>query len=240
METTGKINFSARCANGILIFLIPALTAFNSCKKDDTSLPDHVERITLITDYEMGYGGYYYYVYKPWVFFKDGTFVKEPRIPIGELDVSMLNTDVATNWGTWERAGDKVNLTYRNGDTGTKDWPGIEATAARKGETLDGQFSSISGGGNLAWGGDIGILSYSRMSFTSDGWYTTERISGSNSSSHAAYHTNTTSGKYRFDGDYSITLTANNGQSKRFFFCWFSNAERHFRLAGRTFSRNSD
>lgn len=223
-----------------LFFLTIALLAFGACKKSETDVPGNVERITLITDYEMGYGGYYYYVYKPWVFFKDGTFVKEPRIPIDELVFATLNAELATNWGTWELSGSEVKLTYRNGKTGTKEWPGTAATAARKGETLDGKFSAISGGGNLAWGGDVGILSYSRMAFISDGKYTTERIDGSNSSSHAAYHTNTTSGNYRFDGDYSITLTANNGQTKRFFFCWFSNAEKHFRLAGRTFSRNSD
>lgn len=237
MERRKSHYVGREATRGMLFAFVAILVLVGSCKKEDWDLPDNVERITLITDYEMGYGGYYYNIYKPWVFFRDGTFVKEPRVPIDELDFATLNTDLATNWGTWERVGDKVSLTYRNGSTGTKDWPGIQATAARNGEALDGVFSSISGGGNLAWGGNIGILSYSRMAFTADGWYTTERISGSNSSSHTAYQTSTTSGRYRLDGDYSITLTANNGDTKRFFFCWFSHAERHFRLAGRTFSR---
>lgn len=225
------------------IVIATALTLLSAaCKKEDAGLPDNVDNIVLIADREMGYGGYYYDVYKPWVLFKDCTFVKEPRIPLDELNFRALTTEVATRWGTYTYKSSErkeISITYTDGSTQSKRI-GAKASAARKGENIDGQFSSISGGGNLAWGGDVGILSYSRMAFTADGWYTTERISGSNSSSHTAYHTNTTSGKYRVDGDYSIELTANNGQTKRFFFCWFSGSERNFRLAGRTFSISSN
>ncbi len=209
-----------------------------SCKKDNSSTPGNVESVVLIADTEMGYGGYYYDVYKPWVLFKNGKFVKEPRVPMDELDLNNLTKEMAASWGDYTYKSDKeLSLVYADGQTNTKRI-GSKASPANANETLDGHFSSISGGGNLAWGGSVGILAYARMSFTEDGHYTTERITGGNSSSHAAYQTNTTSGTYNIDGDYSIKLTANNGQSKRFFFCWFSGANRHFRLSGRTFSRN--
>ncbi len=243
METDLKKHKSNRPTRFVRFgILVITLLVVISCKKDDTGLPSNVDSVVLIADREMGYGGYYYDVYKPWVLFKDGTFIKEPRIPLDEINLQSLTTEVASRWGnyTYKGSGQKeISITYPDGYTQSKRI-GSKAAAAKTGETIDGHFSSISGGGDLAWGGDIGILSYSRMSFTSDGWYTTERISGSNSSSHTAYHTSTTSGRYLFDGDHSIELTANNGQTKRFFFCWFSNAERHFRLAGRTFSKNSN
>src|SRR5690606_13970304 len=116
-----------------------------------------------------------------------------PRVPLDEIDLRSMNEDVASSWGTYEyKSSEKkeLSLTYSDGYTNTKRI-GSKATSARSDETLDGKFSSISGGGNLAWGGDVGILSYSRMAFTADGHYTTERISGSNSSSHTAYQTNT-------------------------------------------------
>ena len=229
--------------NTVKLGMFALVLSTSSCKKEslDGNLGSHVERISLLVDYETGYGGYIYPVYNPYVFFKNGTVVKEPKIPINELNLDALTTDQAVRWGTWQRNGNKVQITYSNGNTADKDWPGNQAYPAKSNESHHGTFSSISGGGNLAFGGDVGILNYSRMSFTSDGWYTTERISGSNSSSHTAYQTNTTSGRYKFDGSHSITLTANNGQVKRFFFCWYSkDGDRVFRLGGRTFTRNSD
>lgn len=227
-----------------LAMLLSLLMAFIfACEKEplEGQLGENVERISLLVDYEAGYGGYIYPVYNPYVFFKDGTVVKEPKVPIEELNLNALTTDQAVRWGTWQRAGDKVQITYSNGNNSEKEWPGNVAYPAKAGETQHGRFSSMSGGGNLAFGGDVGILNYSSMSFTSDGWYTTERISGGNSSNHTAYHTSTTSGRYSFDGGHSITLRANNGETKRFFFCWYSQeGERVFRLGGRTFVKNDD
>lgn len=227
--------------NILILFLALTIVA---CKKGEGSdiEPDdnsdsNIERIALLVDYESGYGGYIYPVYNPYVFFKNGMLVKEPKIPVGELNLEALDTDQATDWGTWKLAGDKVQITYADGDTSEKEWPGSDAYPAKNGETLNGSFSSISGGGTLAFGGDIGVVSYSSMSFTPDGWYTTESVGGGSSSSSSAYHTSTTSGKYTIDGEYQITLTANNGQVSHFFFCWYSeNGEDGvFRLGGRTF-----
>ncbi len=217
-----------------------ASVCLTSCKKEKNATPDNVESVVLIADREMGYGGYYYDIYKPWVLFKNGKFIKEPKVPLDEIQFDVLTGDIASSWGDYSYSGsNEISLVYSDGYT-QKKRIGSKASPANPNESLNGHFSSISGGGNLAWGGSVGILSYARMSFTEDGYYTTERITGSNSSSHAAYNTNTTSGKYKFDGSYSITLTANNGETKRFFFCWFSGSAWHFRLAGRTFSRNSN
>jgi len=182
-----------------------------------------------------------YPVYNPYVFYKNGTVVKEPIVPIDELNPNALTKEQVSDWGTWERVGDKVTITYADGDISEKDWPGNDAYPSSKGDSPEGSFGSISGGGNLAFGGEVGVLNYSSLSFTADGWYTTEHLGGVNGNPASAYHTETTSGRYTFDDDYSITLTANNGQSQRFFFCWYgSDREGVFRLGGRTFTEDED
>ena len=218
------------------LFLSLLILLGASCKKDSVgdNLGSNVERIALLLDYEAGYGGYIYPVHNPYVFFKDGKYVKEPKIPINELTLDNLDTDQAVNWGTWKRTGDVV-LTDRRGEDWEKEWPGAPAFAARKGESLNGAFSSISGGGNLAVGGSVGVISYSSMTFTPDGWFTNERLGGGHGSNHSAYAEQTTAGRYELDG-YAITLKFNNGDTKRFFFCYYGEDKRVFRLSGRTYS----
>ena len=47
----------------------------------------NVERISLLVDYESGYGGAVYPVYNPYVFFKNGAVAKEPKVAIDEIDL---------------------------------------------------------------------------------------------------------------------------------------------------------
>ncbi len=210
---------------------------FAACKKESTDihLGSNVERIALLLDYEVGYGGYIYPVHNPYVFFKDGTVVKEPKIPIEDLQLGALTKKEAVDWGTYKKAGDKVVITYYDGDQSEKEWPGAEAYPAGKNETLAGSFSSISGGGDLAVGGSVGVIAYSNMTLTSDGWFTNERLGGGHSSDHSAFSQQKTAGQYTLDG-YSITLKFNNGDTQRFFFCYYGQDRSVFRLSGRTYT----
>ena len=84
-------------------------------------------------------------------------------------------------------------------------------------------------------GGAVGVISYSSMTFTSDGWFTNEKLGGGHGSNHSAYSHQTTAGKYELDG-YTITLKFNNGDTKRFFFCFYGEDKEVFRLSGRTYT----
>lgn len=208
-----------------------------ACKKEPVApgLGSNVESLSLLLDYEAGYGGYVYPVHNPYVFFKDGKYVKEPKVPVEELDLDALTTEQAVSWGTWESNGDKVNLVDRRNEDWEKDWPGAPAFPAKKGESLSGAFGSISGGGNLAVGGTVGVIAYSSMTFTPDGWFTNEKLSGGTNSDHAAFSRQTSAGRYELDG-YMITLKFNNGDTKRFFFCYYGTDKEVFRLSGRTYT----
>src|SRR5690606_2419851 len=173
-----------------VIVIVVVLTIFGiACTKDSITpeLGSNVERLSLLIDYEAGYGGYIYPVHNPYVFFKDGRYVKEPKDPVDELNLDVLTTDDAVTWGNWKRKGNKVTLTDRNNSDWEKEWPGARAFPAAKGESVSGSFSTLSGGGNLAVGGSIGVISYGSMTFTSDGWFTNERLGGGHSSNHSAF-----------------------------------------------------
>jgi hypothetical protein len=220
------------------VLLALAITGNVACKKEKTSDPQtarDIERIALMLDYEVGYGGYIYPVYNPYVFFKDGAVVKEPYIPLDEIKTNAVTTDVAYNWGTWKINGSKVNMSWHDGNSSDKDWPGSDCIAAGSGEKIQGAFGSFSGGGNLAVGGDVGVLDYSNMSFTNDGWFTNTLVGGGGNSSVTAYSELTTAGRYSING-YAINLTFNNGDKKRLFFCFYGNDKRVFRIAGRAYT----
>ncbi len=208
-----------------------------SCKKNSNTnnIPSHIESIALLVDYEAGYGGYIYPVHNPYVFFRNGVVVKEPLIPANELPTEGLSKEIAQNWGVWEQNGDKVNITWQKGSTSGKEWPGAKSIPAAANEKLQGSFSSFAGGGNLAVGGTVGVLSYSNMSFTSDGWFASKKVAGGGDASHTVYSETNTAGRYVIDG-YGITLTFNSGDVKRLFFCFYGEDKTVFRLAGRTYT----
>src|SRR5690606_39913258 len=66
--------------------------------------------------------------------------------------------------------------------------------------------------------------------FTSDGWFTNERLSAGTGSDHSAYAQQTSAGRYELNG-YSIILKFNNGDTKRFFFCYYGQDKDVFRLS---------
>lgn len=223
---------------GLLLAAFYLSLLFVSCKKENGNNPgqaDNIERVSLLLDYEAGYGGYIYPVHNPYVFFKNGVVVKEPFIPVSELSSELLTKDIARNWGTWEENGSKVAITWKDGDRSEKDWPGASGIAAGRDERLQGTFSSFAGGGNLSVGGTVGVISYSNMSFTTDGWFVNKKVAGGTGSGNTAYTESNTAGQYTIDG-YGITLEFNSGDVKRYFFCFYGGDKTVFRIAGRTYT----
>lgn len=201
----------------------------------------NVDSVSLLVDYETGYGGTVYPVYNPYVFFKNGTVAKEPKVAIDEMDLKARSKDHAVRWGTWKRSGGKVNIAWdgvnRRGKQETKeaDWPGSPAIAAGRNESLNGTWSATGGGGNIAFGGSVGILSSKRFTFTSDGRFTTEDVASTTAPNVAAFSKKNTAGKYKIDG-YSIRLEFNNGESRRLFFCFYGKDKRVIRISGSNFT----
>lgn len=102
-----------------VMLAIVLIRASASCKKDDNNNTPtkNIERIALLAGYKTGYGGYTYPVYNPYVFFKNNIVVKEPYVPVDEIDTNNITKGVAVNWGTWKQSGNKVIITWRNGSS---------------------------------------------------------------------------------------------------------------------------
>lgn len=228
---------------GIVFYLlvsVSSLAAISCSKSDDTEISSSystLEKVLLIPEQEEGYGGYYYQVYTPFVFFKNGRFIRSPYIAITQIDADKYIAGQGEAVGSWKLVDGKVEVTFDSGRQRTYSWSDNLGYAPNDGQQLSGTFESISGGGTIAVGGDGGVLKYTTMSFTADGRFTTERLTSSSSENNIAYSTAKTSGKYKINKNYSITLTTNEGKSSTVFFCWYnSNKSRVFRLSGRTFS----
>lgn len=232
LSRKGKLTFG-------LIFILSSVL-FSACSKSENGeipIDSNIEKVLLVPEQEEGYGGYYYEVHTPFVFFKNGRFIRSPYIPIKEINADKYIAGQGEAVGSWTVTGGKVNVIFESGNKKTYDWSNYVGYPPNAGQTLSGSYETISGGGTIAVGGEIGIMKYTNMSFTKDGWYTTEKVSSTESSTNSAYKTSKTSGRYTLNTDYSITLKANNGQEKKLFFCWYdSKKNRVFRLAGRTFS----
>jgi hypothetical protein len=96
------------------------------------------------------------------------------------------------------------------------------AEPAKRGEKLDGTWSTISGGGNTAYGGGSIVMSSNMYTFNNQGQFTTESTGGGTTSGPAgtvtAYSNKNAAGTYLFDG-YSLELRYGNGTVVRKTFC---------------------
>jgi hypothetical protein len=142
--------------------------------------------------------------------------------------ISPYNFDVAKSkqleprkWGTWKAVGKhiviywpaKENEKLRN-ETWDKGW--FWAKPATHGEKMAGSWSTISGGGNTAYGGNVMIVSSKNFTFNKEGQFTMLSTAGGSNSgdfgvSSSAYSNKDAAGTYVLNG-YSLELRYNNGQ----------------------------
>ncbi len=177
--------------------------------------------VQLLLNYRVGYGGYTYPTYIPHVLYADGTVVKEPNVPLDALKFNALTKQQATNWGTYEKRAGRIHITWSDGKKSDyKLTDSQRAIGGSAGDKMDGTFRSISGSGNLAFGGNAAVVASSSITFASDGRFTMENVAGSSSSNVSAYSKADTAGRYALSG-YTLTLKFNNGKERRAFFCFF-------------------
>lgn len=125
----------------------------------------------------------------------------------------------------------------RKGKQETKEakWPGSPAYAAGRNEKLDGSWTTIGGGGNIAIGGSVGIMTSNRFTFSPDGRFTTESASGTSAPNIATSSKKNNAGRYTIDG-YTIKLDFDNGDSKKLFFCFYGKDKTVLRIAGSNYT----
>ena len=183
--------------------------------------------IYLHEEYQTGVGGYLYVVYQPYLMFGDGDVYRNLATSVDRLDVAASKKSEPDEWGTWSASDGEVKLVWNDGDSET--WEKDEwytTQTAKKGELIAGSYSSISGGGDTAFGGDVITFSSANIAFDGDR-FTYEKTGGGTSRDVTAYSSQDRAGTYALDGD-TITLRFNNGSVETKFFYFYPDSKDVF------------
>jgi len=205
--------------------------------------PAEIKGIVLHQEYGMGVGGMMIINYNPYVLLQDGTIYSDPYVCIYDLDVTKSREVEPKKWGTWKQEGATTLVVTMNSDHKADKWEGkahwFWASPAKKEEKLEGTWSTISGGGNTAFGGGSVVMSSNVLTFNNQGQFTTESTGGGSYSggtgSVTAYSNKNAAGTYLFDG-YSLELRYGNGTVVRKTFCSYDDTREVWVLNTRAYT----
>jgi hypothetical protein len=197
-------------------------------------------------EYEAGMGGAIYPVYNPYILYKDGSIYKDPVEGLNIFDAATSRTAEPKKWGTWKMSGTALNIywplekpKYQNSTWEKSSYYNI--VPAKKSETLEGSFKTLTGGGNTALGGDVLVVAAATITFSNDGKFTLAKVAGVSSGRDIWENTNSNAdeaGYYKLD-QYSIELKYNNGKTENRFFYFYPDSRKHFGIAGSVYMPKS-
>jgi hypothetical protein len=181
--------------------------------------PSQIEGIYMNLTYQSGVGGYIYPVYEPVLFLKDGTYWDGMNIPPADLDIAASRQGEPRRWGHWKRVGNKFQL---QDEKGKWDDPKEmqEAKPGASGEKLNGTFTTIGGGGNVAFGGGTMVAYVNSFTFLPNGHFKAGKFAGGSSNEPTSpvgvstYSKSESDGTYTIDG-YTLTLRFKDGRVER-------------------------
>jgi hypothetical protein len=207
---------------------------------------DKIYSTIMHLEYESGMGGGIYPVYNPYILFKDGSIYKDPVEGLTIFNAAASRTAEPEKWGTWKISGTTLNLywpgekpKYQNSSWEKSSYYNI--SPAKKNETLEGSFKTLTGGGNTALGGDVLVVAAATITFSNDGKFTLAKAAGVSSGRDIWENTNSKSdeaGYYKLD-QYSIELKYNNGKTENRFFYFYPDSRKHFGIAGSVYMPKS-
>jgi len=193
--------------------------------------PSDIKGVVLHQEYGMGVGGMMIIEYNPYLLLKDGTVYSHPYVCAYDLDVARSRELEPKKWGTWTAENAETLIVTFSGDRKPDRWEKAHwfwATPAAKDLKISGTWSTISGGGNTAFGGGSIVVSSNVLTFNDQGQFTTLSTGGGTYSGATgtvtAYSNKDGAGIYTFDG-YSLQLKYNNGKLVRKNFCFYDDTK---------------
>jgi hypothetical protein len=200
--------------------------------------PANIHAVIMHLEYEAGMGGAIYPVYNPYILFKDGSIYQDPVTSPADMDMTNSKQTEPKKWGTWTMSSDKLIIywplekpKYQNSTWEKSSYKNV--LPAKKGETLQGSFKTLAGGGNTALGGDVLVVAAANITFNQEGKFTMAKTAGVSSGSDVWENTNSKTGEagtYTLDG-YTIELKYNNGKTQRQFFYFYPDSRKNFGIA---------
>ncbi len=175
-----------------------------------------VEALLLDEFYFSGYGGMVLPDYSPIVLFKDGTACACLDLPLADIDPAELIKTRPDDVTRWQKSGGTYVLTWPDDTEPTEIKADMERPQAyAKGATLDGYWQRIGGGGNIAMGGDVGVMTSSGYRFFKDGTFSTSNTAGATAPGVATGSTREGGGRYDIGADGLLMLTHADGRVER-------------------------
>jgi hypothetical protein len=168
---------------------------------------------------EYGYGNGITIEYTPYLLLKDGSIYKNLSSSLSELDVASSKQTEAKNWGTWQINGATLNIQWNDGESEAWDDNWFKAVAAQTGDSLSGNYQSLSLGGNTSVGGDVMTAAYDNISFLPNGEFSQTTGAGGSTDSVATNSQDSATGTYKLD-NYTIEFRYHDGRvvEKTFYF----------------------
>ena len=198
-----------------------------------------VERVLLMKEEAMGYGGYTMTVYNPYLLFDNGTVVSKPKAAPEDLDHKQRDRRQG-RWGKWDSSWGKLRIVW---DGSAKDTKPTEKNAsapeclpAGRKDELKGHWEAVGGGGSIAVGGDVGILNTSNFHFDEDGRFSNQRLTATSSPTTAGHARRGSVGRYRLSG-YTLHLQVEGGEERRLFFCAMDKGRKALQIGASTYVR---
>lgn len=132
----------------------------------------HVKGVYFKSSYTFGVGGMMVITYQPLILLDDGTAYEIRKAAVEDLNLDEERQAHPRDWYRWQQNGRTFVLTDYKGkadDYKLQEGSFFVAHPAEKGGMLNGSYKAVSGGGTAAVGGEMSIMSTSRMNFTPDG-----------------------------------------------------------------------
>ena len=178
----------------------------------------------LNESYGVGVGGSMTIEYEPVLLLRDGSARRNLAIPPLDIVLAKDKVTYKKDWGRWARSAGKFVVHW---GSGSKDElkPNFKVLAGRSGETLQGRYSTIGGGGNTALGGDVMVYYSKAYNFGRDSRFLSDSSGGGGTSSVTSLSTSKNAGRYRIDG-YTLTFQFNDGRQVRRLFYFYPDGKR--------------
>jgi hypothetical protein len=208
---------------------------------------DQIDGVYFKLEAGIGAGGMVTQEYNPYLFLKDGWVYNDPDEAPSDFDAAASKRLEPKNWGRWQRSGNNVTIIWNakpNKPSTYEQKQFLRAIPGKPSLKLEGQYQSISGGGNTALGGTSMVTAWKDFEFKRDGRFLGAGGAGSSGSEGGTsvtvgVNSPSTVGTYSFDG-HTVQLKYDDGRVQRSFFCLFppdDGSTKVLMIAGSTYIR---
>jgi hypothetical protein len=220
MPSPAYIEFFDECEtfanSGVSFSKDPTLLAVTNKANTKSSVSGktaEVEGYVFDLEYTYGVGGMMLPEFYPVVLLKDGVALRNLRTSLGHIDLTRHRAMQADDVGTWKRSRTKYLLFWSDDEEPSEvDIAADRPQVFQAGQSLDGEWTSISGGGDSSFGGSETISAVDSFRFFKDGSFSAGRSIGATSAGGVGWAKSGASGIYRIDGP-ALILSYRDGRA---------------------------